>query len=1211
RATVDGYAVRANPSNRLPRPGDSVRIEFRAEDANQLPVSVTGEVKITREYWWEVWRDSVGREISGDELKRRREASPVWPPAVDLGMKEWTLESRGYRSDAVSTHQVATGTNGIGELKFTPAKDGYFRIAWESPDVWALAGSRQSVTNRIRAECAVWATTGAAELGYRTEGLEIVVDRESFRVGEKAPVMVVTSNPGQWVWLSVDADGLVGQQVFQMMGTTRLVQLDVVERMVPNCFLQAASVTDRKLWRDSKSVVVPPVKNFLTVEITPDQAEHRPGSDGSLNVTTRDWTGEPVAAEVAVSLVDESVFYIQNTLAPDPRQFFFGDRRWSSPSLGSSFDTGVYRRFYRAADGSVRDRDEPEIRGASGLSAGVGGVEISERLMFNAAAPKVAMDSLSLAESPALGQRFGLMPAAMPGRVVITGSLQPEPVAVRQDFRATAFWKPNVVTDKDGKGSVSFRYPDSTTRWQARGVACTSGNQVGLGTNSVATRLPLTVRLQTPRFLTTGDTAIISANLNNNTESPLTVTPTLAAQGVVIAGIVKQGQVNTGPAESVTVPAGGEARVDWQVRAEQSGEAKFTVVAKSPTLSDAMERRLPVVEYGLEQRVARSGKATTDVTIKLALPERRVGPTDFTVTVTPSLAVAMLDALPYLADYPYGCTEQTLSRFLPAVVVRKTLRDLGLDAETVMARTFGGIATNAAGQVSPRLGAKKDLLKLDDMVAAGLQRLYSFQHGNGAWGWWAEGPDDAWMTAYVLWGLRVAQAAGVVVEAERLDRADRWLVEHLATFDSAPDQAAWALHALASGRTQPGRPAIRDLERRAFDRAFSRRADLSAYSQALLALAAQRFGLTESAQTLADALSASAVRDDAPDSSVLYGGALPGASTQATAHWGRTDATWRWSDNGVESTAFVVRALLAASPQSPSISPAVTWLLKNRRGASWSNTRATAITLLALTDYLRTSDELKGEFTFEVQVNGRSLATHSVKPGDALSAPFQLGVPESALVAGTNTVTLLHRSGMAPMYFSVEAKFFNQENPIPPAATDLFVRREYFRLVPVPTLLDGVIDERAPLRGSESIASGDRLEARVILETKNDLEYVLVEDLKPAGLEALSVQSGYSLSAQEVKAEAARRLQSTANASLLDEDRTGRSEGLYVEWRDRRAAIFAGRLPAGVWEILIPYRAETPGQFAALPAVGEAMYAPEIRGNSVGRTLEIREATSE
>ena len=59
--------------------------------------------------------------------------------------------------------------------------------------------------------------------------------------------------------------------------------------------------------------------------------------------------------------------------------------------------------------------------------------------------------------------------------------------------------------------------------------------------------------------------------------------------------------------------------------------------------------------------------------------------------MTPSLAVTMLDALPYLVGYPYGCTEQTLSRFLPSAIVAKTLADAGLSKEDALTRVFGGI----------------------------------------------------------------------------------------------------------------------------------------------------------------------------------------------------------------------------------------------------------------------------------------------------------------------------------------------------------------------------------------------------------------------------------------------------------------------------------------------------------------------------------------
>ncbi len=71
-----------------------------------------------------------------------------------------------------------------------------------------------------------------------------------------------------------------------------------------------------------------------------------------------------------------------------------------------------------------------------------------------------------------------------------------------------------------------------------------------------------------------------------------------------------------------------------------------------------MEKTLTSYEHGIEKFIAKSGKARgNDITVKLDLPhERKEGSTSLSVQITPSMAVTMLDALPYRADYPYGCT---------------------------------------------------------------------------------------------------------------------------------------------------------------------------------------------------------------------------------------------------------------------------------------------------------------------------------------------------------------------------------------------------------------------------------------------------------------------------------------------------------------------------------------------------------------------------
>src|SRR5262249_18046515 len=145
-----------------------------------------------------------------------------------------------------------------------------------------------------------------------------------------------------------------------------------------------------------------------------------------------------------------------------------------------------------------------------------------------------------------------------------------------------------------------------------------------------------------------------------------------------------------------------------------------------------------------------------------------------------------------------GCTEQTMSRFLPAAIVSKTLTDLGLNPEDVMNRAFGGIEAAHATETHPH--GKRDLAELKRIMQEGLERLRDFQHSDGGWGWLKEGESDRWMTAYVLWGLSLARGADLqpaVLNNSALENAARFLDLHLVEEEENFDMQAWMLHALA------------------------------------------------------------------------------------------------------------------------------------------------------------------------------------------------------------------------------------------------------------------------------------------------------------------------------------------------------------------------------------------------------------------------------
>ncbi|PYS78186.1 MAG: hypothetical protein DMF66_07215, partial [Acidobacteria bacterium] len=169
------------------------------------------------------------------------------------------------------------------------------------------------------------------------------------------------------------------------------------------------------------------------------------------------------------------------------------------------------------------------------------------------------------------------------------------------------------------------------------------------------------------------------------------------------------------------------------------------------------------------------------------------------------------------------------------------------------------------------------------------------------------------------------------------------LVEEEASYD----EQAWMLHALAAYHASSKQTQVSKFQAKAFASLWANRDKLNAYTRALLALAAHKLGYQDQAKTLVENLENGVKLDARPDTAVVQRGAQASdPSVLATAHWGEDGIYWRWSDGGVEATSFALRALLEIDPQNKLVEPVTNWLIKNRRGAQWNNTRDTAIVVL-------------------------------------------------------------------------------------------------------------------------------------------------------------------------------------------------------------------------------------------------------------------------
>jgi uncharacterized protein YfaS (alpha-2-macroglobulin family) len=1156
------YSVRASTPHNVHRPGDRVEVRFQAEDANGEPVSAEGRVTVVRNRWVEVWIDPGGKEVRG--------------PHAETQGDRWQAKFRGYETEEVAASSLRTDAKGAASFTFAAAAEGYYTATWLSRDDRA---------GPIEASIATWVAAGStAELGYHAGGLELVVDRDTFRVGETAPVLLCTPESNRWVLFSVESEALHSFQVVHVEGTAKLVMLPVTAEHVPNVYLSALTTSDGDALSDVKEVVVPPVEQFLSVEVAPDRGEILPGGEGTLSVRVRDHKGEPVAAEIALALVDDSVSAIQGEYAGDPRQFFFGERRGVWVRTQSSFEQKRYARLVRGENGLLRDeldsRRQTGAGGKEGFRSGLRGRELGQLAMDGAAPASKAANAVE---------------ESVEKKSERSDDKDSESaVQVRSDFRETALWEPAIATDGKGEATVHVKYPESLTRWKATARVAAADARFGIGTAATRTQKPLAARLECPRFFVVGDEVTISGLFDNRTQEALRVKPALSAEGLDL--------VSDAPG-SLEIPAGGQARVDWRARVVVAGTAKLRLTARAGELQDGMEKVFAMEPHGIDALVARAVKMKGDeIDFALDVPAaRRRETTRMLVQVAPSLAVTMLDALPYLVDYPYGCTEQTLSRFLPAAIVAKTLKDAGLSPEAAMSRVFGGIEPDTAGATHTK--GKRSLDELDRIVRTGLDRLYDFQHPDGGWAWWKEGASDPFMTAYVVWGLSLARDAGVDVRNGVIERGAGWLSLEIVKAESEQDLEAWMLHALAVSGHGKGD----DRTKVAFEKLWKDRDGLNAYSRALFCLAAKKLGRDDAARTLAQNLANGVQRDETPDVSRVdpkVGMAHEGA--MKTAHWG-ADRMWRrWSEGPVETTAFALRALLAVEPTSPLAEEAASWLVQNRRGAQWSNTRDTAIAVLAVDDWLARSGEIARDVEYELAVNGKVVARKKIGAAEMLSAPADFPIPSGDVRDGRNDVRLRRISGEGPLYLAARASFFSQEEPVPARGNEIFVKRQYWKLVGRPTLLKGQVYDRVPLEDGGSVASGERVEVVLSVEAKNDLEYLLFEDLKPAGLEAVELKSGEPCFARELKSGEVERRAETADP--LDGARyTSRQRSLHQEFRDRKVAFFADKLPQGVWEIRYDLRAEVPGKFHALPTLGEAMYVPEIRCNGAETRLTVTE----
>jgi uncharacterized protein YfaS (alpha-2-macroglobulin family) len=1181
-------------------------ISVEVRDASRRTITAQGSVIAAREpfkiYGWvDRGHYAVGDRIEAHFQARQLDGTSVTGSGtIDLLRITYDAQQKP-QEQVVASFQAKTDDEGQVTQQMSAERAGQYRVRFLMRDEHGheLEGG---YIFTVRGD-------GSAGDDFRYNALELMPDKQHYAPGDTVRLQVAANFAGARVALLVkpSGEGYARPQWLTLDGKSTVVDIPVTESDQPNFFIEAYTVYDGKFHQAVRQILVPPAERVLDVEVAFDKSEYLPGEEARVDVTVTDAAGKPVVGSCVVAAYDRALEALAgDVLPPDIREFFWKWQRHHAPQ--STTNLNQFQQPIQVDGqpqlmplgifgGTVADDSELLGQESIGQSQGLnmrfnGGRQMMSMSGFGGEGFAPGMGARAMAAPMAATADFdggaamekSASSAAPPGG----GDGQPTPT-LRKDFADSALWLASLTTDSRGKAQTTFKMPENLTSWQLRTWSMASHTRVGSSSSQAVTRKPLLVRLQTPRFLVERDEVIISAIVHNDLDGPRTVKVSLEIDGETQLELL----ANSAHEQTVEIAAHQQSRIDWRCRATAAGKATVRAIAVTHDASDAMQLELPVLVNGILKQdsfagTVRQGQASSEITLRIPA-QRRVEQSTLVVRLSPSLAAAMIDALPYLAEYPYGCTEQTLNRFLPSVITQRTLQRMNIDLgklkekrNNLNAQELGEPAERRARWRRFDHTAVFDDELVQEMVVSGVARLSAMQNGDGGWGWFsgAQEQSGAHTTATVVRGLLLAQQNNVPIVPDVLQRGLEWLEQYQATellklqnadgqtlpFKNHPDNVdALVFHVLAlAERTHPAMQQI----------LYNQREHLSVYGKALLAWAVHQLGDAQQTTMLRRNIEQFLVQDAENETAYL----------RSEAAW------WYWYGSDIEANAIYLKLLAAVEPNGLTAPRVVKYLLNNRKHATyWNSTRDTALVVEAFADYIAASGEMKGNLKAEVYLSGKRLGTVEFTPDNLFDVNNSIEIHGAAIPAGEHKLEI-RRIGSGNLYWNAYATNFTLEDEIRPAGLEVKIERRYYHLRPtakqltLPDQQAGIVAtqksgfERSLVEDLQAIESGELIEVELLIESKNDYEYLLIEDPKAAGAEAVETQSGYFY-----------------NAGL----------SIYRELRDQHVGLCIRWLPKGNYSIRYQLRSETPGSFTALPTVIQGMYAPELRGNSADFDLQV------
>ncbi|WP_264566640.1 carboxypeptidase-like regulatory domain-containing protein [Flavobacterium sp. N3904] len=775
-------------------------------------------------------------------------------------------------------------------------------------------------------------------------------------------------------------------------------------------------------------------------------------------------------------------------------------------------------------------------------------------------------------------------------------------VKARKNLSETAFFFPNLKTDGKGKVSFGFTSPEALTAWKLRLMAHNKEAVSGYLEKSVVTQKELMVMPNFPRFFREKDTLVIRAKISNMTNQAKTGIAVLQLFDATTMQPIDAKMLNAKNVKNFTIGAFGNTTANWTIAIPEGLQGvQYKVLAKAGNFSDGEENILPVLtnnmlvtesipiwvrENSKKEYTFENLKNNSSTTLKNH---------QFTLEYTSNPSWMAIQSLPYLMEYEHECAEQTFARFYANALASKIISSnpkIATIFETwrkngkliskleeneelksiVLAETPWLNDAQNEDEKKKNLALLFDLEKMKSTQQATFDKLKQKQKPSGGFAWFDGSEENEYITRHILAGLgHLAKLNADDATIEKIDEIsekgipfiDRKFLEYhkiRTQNEKATDKLIWLnpnsdLHYLYARsfylKDYPLSDTLKKITKHYLETAKENWLSYSLYEKGLTALALNRFGEKATAKKILESLKETASNNE-----------------DWGMYWIANKAGWYWYQAPIETQALLIETFSEIANDTKSVDAMKVWLLKNKQTKNWPTTKSTTEAIYAL--LMQGSDWLSVKDNTTVQIGEQKIVSKKLSENEkeAETGYIKLNWKADEIKKDMATISITNKSKV-PGYGGVYWQYFEDLDKIKNnTGTNLSITKELY--------LKKNTDKGSELQkitASTVLKVGDLITVRLIIISKEDVEFIHLKDMRASCFEPIDVLSSYQYQG---------------------------GLGFYKSTKDAATHFFFDRINKGTYVLEYDIRVNNIGNFSNGISTIESMYAPEYTSHTKG-----------